>query len=214
MRSRRPNKYLVGPLLGPIPHEGRLKFLVPAPLIDRIGEPALRAGFSTSRDSIIRAYKARPADEVSPDELDWECLYWLLVETRAHDYVKHFKGSLRRGAFRVPRLLARICPKCGEPLFGRFCGSCGELVGEPRYIEVWRDKSAAQALLGPFRAIQEGPEVMKFVGEGLEYSLPKLISRELILSARPCREGFYLHILRVEGGARSGRGQPLEQGDR
>jgi len=50
--------------------------------------------FMTSPGHIVRAYKARPGPEdLLPEELPWEFLYWLLVESRARDCVKHFRAG-------------------------------------------------------------------------------------------------------------------------
>lgn len=189
---------MVGPLLGPIPHEGRLKFLVPTPLINNIRESALRGGLSISPTAIVRAYKARPApDEVSPDELDWGHLYWLLIESPSHDYVKHFRGRARRGAYRIPRLLAKTCSKCGTPLFAGFCAECGERM-PAKYVEVWRDKFAAIKTLGPFNNVERDSLHVKFVGEAGEYRIPRLILHEVLLSAKYFKSKFYINILAFE----------------
>ena len=208
MRASRRRRYIVGPLLGPIPRGGGLLFPLPAASRERVGEPALKMGFSTSPDKILRAYKAKPAPgELSSEELAWGCVYWLLVESSAEDYMKHFRGSTRRGAYRVPRLLAKTCPRCGEPLYGDFCPECGERVEGCRYLEVWRDRLAVARVLGPFKTFTEAGNSVKFSGDGVEYEIPRIILHETILSVKPAGPLFYIRVLALERGG-GGRATP------
>jgi len=199
MKSSKRRRYIVGPLLGPIPREGNLLFLLPAALRERVRESALKAGFSTSPNNILRAYKARPAPgELSTEELAWEYMYWLLVESSAEDYMKHFRGSTRKGAYRIPRLLAKTCPKCGEPLYGDFCPSCGERVEECKYVEVWRDKFACLKVLGPFKTFSKQGNAVKFTGDDQVFEIPKIIFHETVLSVKPAGPLFYIRVLTFE----------------
>ena len=203
MRSRHPSRYLVGPFLSPIPREGYLSFMVPHSFIKPEAESVVRRGFQTSPDRILRAYKGRPRPgELSEEELAWGGLYWLLVREAAYDYVKHFRGSTRRGAFRIPRLLAKVCSKCGEPLYGNFCPECGRIVEEVRYLEVWRDGSARMRRLGPFKRLVRGPDAVIFLGDGEEYRVPKIIFHESVVSAVPSGSEFYIHVLEIPRGGR------------
>ena len=213
---------LVGPFLGLKPtDDGNLRFHVPLGLQGRIVEPAFRKEMSVAPSNVLRAYKADVRDtrlvmELGEGEAEvWgTSLYWITVSfKRGYDYYKHFRlARIHPKAVRIPRLLVKVCSECGETTYGDFCPTCGGRPESVKHSEVWRDREAEERLLGPFTEIMNQGGAVRFIGDRMEYRVPRLALHEYVVSASPSGKIFYLRVLHLPRGSGKGGEGPCRRG--
>lgn len=179
------SKLFLGPFIDVYRFKDRLLLFKPDPAYrSRIGEKVLEAGLKISPDKIVKAYK------------NYSGRMWIIVEfKRGYDLFKHFKLADRdKHAWRIPRIIVRVCPSCGGDVVENLCLDCGGEVEKPRHVEVWRDKEAYEKLIPVEKLKKEGGRIVIDTGSG-EVSIPKHILYEKVVSIVRSSGSIYVKLL-------------------
>jgi ribosomal protein L32 len=183
----RKKRIMLGPFSNVYRQGNLLFFKASEEYRSRVLEESLKPGLKISPGRIAKAYK---------DKL---YRYWILVDyERGYDLYKHFKLAPRdKNAWRIPRITVEVCPTCGEDIVERVCLECGEKVGRPRHIEVWRDPEAVEELI-PITGIKRRGENLTIESETSLLEIPKEIIHEKIVSIVRKDESIYVKLLKIK----------------